>query len=164
MSYIHKSFYSSSSCYIVGKKTSAVFDWLWTVFLQINGQLGNLLKGCNGIVVLFVESLDKTRNLYYYFEVWNIYKQKRWSINGIVMNCVENRSLEVNYRICKVFAFASMFCCKHNKQCFALNSSDCKVLGKNCNVCPSNGLYKLLNTGMIAGPAIVFCRYHKIEC
>ena len=53
------------------------------------------------------------------------------------MNFVENRSLELNERIFKIAAFACVFCCKHSKECFGVNSSECKVLGKT-DVCPCN--------------------------
>ena len=32
---------------------------------------------------------------------------------------------------------------------------------KECKKCPKNQAYELLKTGMVGGPAIVFCRYHK---
>ena len=35
----------------------------------------------------------------------------------------------------------------------------CRENNKKCETCPKNRAYDLLQTGMIGGPTIVFCRY-----
>ncbi|XP_057290938.1 uncharacterized protein LOC130613641 [Hydractinia symbiolongicarpus] len=37
----------------------------------------------------------------------------------------------------------------------------CKKVQKACTECTKNEAYELLQTGMVGGPAIVFCRYHE---
>ena len=37
----------------------------------------------------------------------------------------------------------------------------CREIQNSCTDCTKNQAYKLLQTGMVGGPAIVFCRYHE---
>ena len=41
-----------------------------------------------------------------------------------------------------------------NKGCKA-----CKIVKEECEICPKNKPYELLETGMIGGPRTVFCQY-----
>ena len=37
----------------------------------------------------------------------------------------------------------------------------CKEIQNSCTDCTKNQAYELLQTSMVGGPAIVFCRYHE---
>ena len=62
---------------------------------------------------------------------------------------------------CKLYAPGDP--CKHKckETCTKQKCKACKEVKKECKKCGKNQAYELLKTGMVGGPAIVFCRYHK---
>ena len=55
--------------------------------------------------------------------------------------------------------------CEHkcNNNCLGLGCKECKRVKIDCSECTKNKPYKLLKTGMVGGPSIIFCRYAKAE-
>ncbi|XP_057310306.1 uncharacterized protein LOC130648282 [Hydractinia symbiolongicarpus] len=106
----------------------------------------------------FIEAVDKTRLQYYDDEI-DILKDAV-SIPGVSMRYVLNKSLPLNP---KLELYAPGEPCKHKCKDSCLNSKckACKKVQKTCTECTKNEAYELLQTGMVGGPAIVFCRYHE---
>ena len=57
-----------------------------------------------------------------------------------------------------MFLMTPMFKC--NEEC--IGYKDCKRVRSDCTQCAKNKPYKLLKTGMVGGPSIIFCRYAVI--
>ncbi|XP_057292550.1 uncharacterized protein LOC130621260 [Hydractinia symbiolongicarpus] len=106
----------------------------------------------------FIEAVDRTRLQYYDDEI-DILKDAV-SIPGVSMRYVLNKSLRLNP---KLELYAPGEPCKHkcNKDCYQGSCKACKKVQKACTECTKNEAYELLQTGMVGGPAIVFCRYHE---
>ncbi|XP_057294626.1 uncharacterized protein LOC130623154 [Hydractinia symbiolongicarpus] len=106
----------------------------------------------------FIEAVDKTRLQYYDDEI-DIFKDAV-SIPGVSMRYVLNKSLRLNP---KLELYAPREPCKHkcNKDCYQRSCKVCKKVQKACTECTKNEAYELLQTGMVGGPTIVFCRYHE---
>ena len=109
-------------------------------------------------VVPFIEAVDKTRRQYYDDEI-DILKDAV-SIPGVSMRYVLNKSLKLNPGI-ELYAPGEP--CKHKCEasCFRKTCKACKEVQNSCTECTKNEAYELLQTGMVGGPAIVFCRYHE---
>ena len=48
--------------------------------------------------------------------------------------------------------------CEVNQKC---GCDECKKVWNGCMQCAKNKPYKLLKTGMVGGPSIIFCQYHE---
>ena len=109
-------------------------------------------------VVPFVEAVKKTRRQYYDDEI-DILKDAV-SIPGVSMRYVLNKSLKLNPGL-ELYAPGEP--CKHKckASCFRKTCKVCKEVQNSCTECTKNEAYELLQTGMVGGPAIVFCRYHE---
>ena len=109
-------------------------------------------------VVPFIEAVNKTRNQYYDDEI-DILKDAV-SIPGVSMRYVLNKALKLNP---KVELYSPGEPCKHKCEdsCFKKTCKACKEVQNSCTECTKNEAYELLQTGMVGGPAIVFCRYHE---
>ncbi|XP_057302867.1 uncharacterized protein LOC130637032 [Hydractinia symbiolongicarpus] len=109
-------------------------------------------------VIPFIEAVDKTHNIYYEGEI-DILKDAV-SIPGVSMRYVVNKSLRLNHDI---NLYAPGDPCKHKCEacCTKARCEDCKQVQKDRTYCTENEAYELLQTGMVGGPAIVFCRYHE---
>ena len=109
-------------------------------------------------VVPFIEAVDKTRKQYYDDEI-DILKDAV-SIPGVSMRYVLNKSLRLNP---KIELYAPGEPCKHKckDSCFKKTCKACKEVQNSCTECTKNEAYELLQTGMVGGPAIVFCRHHE---
>ena len=106
----------------------------------------------------FIEAVDKTRHQYFPDKL-DILKDAV-SIPGISQNYVLNKALKKRPE-CKLYAPGNP--CKHKckETCTKQKCKACKEVKKECKKCGKNQAYELLKTGMVGGPAIVFCRYHK---
>ncbi|XP_057316834.1 uncharacterized protein LOC130657857 [Hydractinia symbiolongicarpus] len=106
----------------------------------------------------FIEAVDKTRLQYYDDEI-DILKDAV-SIPGVSMRYVLNKSLRLNP---KLELYTPGEPCKHKCKvdCYQRSCKACKKVQKACTECTKNEAYELLQTGMVGGPAIVFCRYHE---
>ena len=106
----------------------------------------------------FIEAADKTRHQYFDDQL-DILKDAV-SIPGISQRYVLNKALKKRpeYEL-----YAPGEPCKHKceETCNKKSCKACKEVQKECKKCPKNRAYELLRTGMVGGPAIVFCRYHK---
>ena len=111
-------------------------------------------------VVPFVEAVKKTRRQYCDDEI-DILKDAV-SIPGVSMRYVLNKSLKLNLDI---EPYAPGEPCKHKCKgsCFRKTCKACKDVQNSCTECTKNEAYELLQTGMVGGPAIVFCRYHAVS-
>ena len=109
-------------------------------------------------VVPFMEAVDKTRRQYYDDEI-DILKDAV-SIPGVSMRYVLNKSLRLNP---KLELYSPGEPCRHKCEdsCFKKTCKACKEVQNSCTECTKNEAYELLQTGMVGGPAIVFCRYHE---
>ena len=109
-------------------------------------------------VVPFIEAVDKTRNQYYDDEI-DILKDAV-SVPGVSMRYVLNKALKLNP---KLELYSPGEPCKHKcgDSCFKKTCMACKEVQNSCTECTKNEAYELLQTGMVGGPAIVFCRYHE---
>ena len=109
-------------------------------------------------VVPFIEAADKTRRQYYDDEI-DVLKDAV-SIPGVSMRYVLNKALKMNP---KVELYAPGEPCKHKCEgsCYKKACKACKEVQNSCTECTKNEAYELLQTGMVGGPAIVFCRYHE---
>ena len=109
-------------------------------------------------VVPFIEAVDKTRNQYYDDEI-DILKDAV-SIPGVSMRYVLNKALKLNP---KIELYAPGEPCRHKclSSCFEKTCKACREVQASCTKCTKNEAYELLQTGMVGGPAIVFCRYHE---
>ncbi|XP_057310113.1 uncharacterized protein LOC130648107 [Hydractinia symbiolongicarpus] len=109
-------------------------------------------------VIPFIEAVDRTRNTYYRDEI-DILKDAV-SIPGVSMWYVLNKSLRLNPDK-KLYASGDF--CKHKceARCTKARCEYCKQVQNACTICTKNEAYELLQTGMVGGPAIVFCRYHE---
>ena len=117
------------------------------------------LRECNlADVVPFVEAVDKIRRQNYVDEI-DILKDAV-SIPGVSMRYVLNKSLKLNPG---VELYAPGEPCKHKCEdfCFGKACKACKEVQASCTDCTKNQAYELLQTGMVGGPAIVFCRHHE---
>ena len=105
-----------------------------------------------------IEAVDKTR--YQHFDDQLDILKDAVSIPGISQRYVLNKELKKRpeYEL-----YAAGEPCKHKceERCTKKNCKACKEVQKECKKCPKNRAYDLLRTGMVGGPAIVFCRYHK---
>ena len=108
--------------------------------------------------VPFIEAVDKTRKQYYDEEI-DVLKDAL-SIPGGSMRYVLNKSLRLNS---KIELYATGEPCKHKcgDSCFKKTCKACKEVQNSCVECTKNEAYELLQTGMVGGPAIVFCRYQE---
>ena len=109
-------------------------------------------------VVPFIEAVDKTRRQYYDDEI-DVLKDAV-SIPGVSMRYVLNKALKLNP---KVELYAPGEPCKHKckDSCYKKACKACKEVQNSCTECTKNEAYELLQTGMVGGPAVVFCRYHE---
>ena len=106
----------------------------------------------------FIDALEKTREQYYPDEI-DLLKDAL-SIPGISMNYVLNKALKrKKYSEPDLFAPGEPCKCKCSDDCEKTRCEKCKEIRKDCKICTKNEAYKLLTTGMIGGPSIVFCRY-----
>ena len=106
----------------------------------------------------FIEAVDKTRQQYLDDQL-HILKDAV-SIPGISQRYVLNKALKKRpeYEL-----YAPGEPCKHKceETCTKKSCKACKEVQDEYKRCPKNRTYELLRTGMVGGPAIVFCRYHK---
>ena len=109
-------------------------------------------------VVPFIEAVDKTRRQYYDDEI-DVLKDAV-SIPGVSMRYVLNKALKLNPKL-EIYSPGEP--CKHKCEdsCFRKACKACKEVQNSCTECTKNEAYELLQTGMVGGPAIVFCRYHE---
>ncbi|XP_057290810.1 uncharacterized protein LOC130613491 [Hydractinia symbiolongicarpus] len=161
----HKNFYSS----LTGKNTLSLDEYeTFRAEFYKRGcvTMMDWLREYNlADVEPFIEAVDKTRRQYYDDEI-DILKGAV-SIPGVSMRYVLNKSLRLNP---KLELYAPGEPCKHkcNEDCFNSNAEHsskkckaCKKVEKACTECTKNEAYELLQTGMVGGPAIMFCRYHE---
>ena len=80
--------------------------------------------------------------------------------SGVSMRYVLNKSLKLSPGL-ELYAPGEP--CKHKCEdsCFKKACKACKEVQNSCTDSTKNQAYELLQTGMVGGPAIVFCRYHK---
>ena len=106
----------------------------------------------------FVEAVNKTRRHHYDDEI-DILKDAL-NIPGVSMRYVLNKSLKLNPDI-KLYAPGEP--CKHKckESSYKKTCKACREIQNSCTYCTKNQAYELLQTGMVGGPAIVFCRYHE---
>ena len=106
----------------------------------------------------FIEAVDKTRHQYFDDQV-DILKDAV-SIPGISRRYALTKALKKRpeYEL-----YAPGEPCKHKceETCSKKSWKACKEVQKERKKCPKNRAYELLQTGMVGGTAIVFCRYHK---
>ena len=109
-------------------------------------------------VVPFIEAVDKTRKQYYADEI-DVLKDAV-SIPGVSMRYVLNKSLKLKP---KIELYAPGEPCRHKclSSCCKKACKACREVQNSCTECTKNEAYELLQTGMVGGPAIVFCRYHE---
>ena len=106
----------------------------------------------------FIEALEKTREQYYPDEI-DLLKDAV-SIPGISMTYVLNKALKMKKKSDPdLFAPGDPCKCKCKNDCKKVGCEKCKEIRDNCKICTKNEAYKMLTTGMIGGPSIVFCRY-----
>ena len=116
-----------------------------------------------GDVEPFIEALNKMRKTYYEDKI-DLLKDAV-SIPGISMTYVLNKALERDKKLelyapggycnkCKAIK-KELKSCEDKDSCKSLQDKMVK-----CK-CDPTAAYELLRTGMIGGPAIVFCRYHE---
>ena len=76
------------------------------------------------------------------------------------MRYVLNKALKLNPKL-EIYSPGQP--CKHKCEdsCFRKACKACKEVQNSCTECTKNEAYELLQTGMVGGPAIVFCRYHE---
>ena len=76
------------------------------------------------------------------------------------MRYVLNKALRLNP---KIELYSPGEPCRHKCEasCFKKICKACKEVQNSCTECTKNEAYELLQTGMVGGPAIVFCRYHE---
>ena len=106
----------------------------------------------------FTEAVDKRRHQYFDDQL-DILKDAV-SIPGILQRYVLNKALKKRpeYEL-----YAPGEPCKHKFEEIC-NKKSCKAykeVQKECKKFPMNRAYELLQTGMVGGPTIAFCRYHK---
>ena len=110
----------------------------------------------------FIDAFEKTREQYYPDEI-DLLKDAV-SIPGISMMYVLNKALKrKKYSEPDLFAPGEPCKCKCSDDCEEKRCEKCKEIQKDCKICTKNEAYKLLTTGMIGGPSIVFCRYAEAE-
>ena len=110
-------------------------------------------------VIPFLEALEKTRCLYYPDEI-DILKDAV-SIPGVSMRAVLNKYQKMKKKGDPELYAPGQYCihsCCNNKFC-----KKCYKIKKYCKICDKNKIYKLLKTGMVGGPSIVFMRYAEAE-
>ena len=106
----------------------------------------------------FIEAVDKTRHQYFPDKL-DILKDAV-SIPGILESYVLNKALK-KLPECEIYAPGDPCQHKCEETCTKQKCKACKEVKKECKKCGKNQAYELLKTGMVGGPAIVFCRYHK---
>ncbi|XP_057294628.1 uncharacterized protein LOC130623157 [Hydractinia symbiolongicarpus] len=154
----HKNFYSS----LIGKNTLSLDEYeTFRAEFYKRGFVTMMDWLCEytlADVEPFIEAVDKTRLQYYDDEIDILKDAVR--IPGVSMRYVLNKSLRLNQ---KLELYAPGEPCKHkcNEECFNKKCKACKKVQKACTECTKNEAYELLQTGMVGGPAIVFCRYHE---
>ena len=108
----------------------------------------------------FIEAVDKTREQYFNDNL-DILKDAV-SIPSIAYQYGLNKALKKRPG-CDLYAPGEP--CTHkceDKKCTMKKScKECKKVKNKCVICTKNQAYELLKTGVVGGPATVFCRYHK---
>ena len=106
----------------------------------------------------FIEAVAKTREQYFDDRLDML--KDAVSIPGISQRYVLNKTLKTRPG-CELYAPGDP--CKHKcaETCFKVKCKLCKEVKKECTKCAKNRAYELLRTGMVGGPATVFCRYHQ---
>ena len=106
----------------------------------------------------FINALEKNREQYYPDEI-DLLKDAV-SIPGISMNYVLNKALKMKKKSEPDFFAPGDPCkCKCKVDCEKFPCEGCKQIRKDCKIHTKNEAYEILNTGMVGGPSIVFCRY-----
>ena len=108
--------------------------------------------------VPFVEAVHKTGRPYYEDGI-DILKDAV-SIPGVAMRYVLNKLLKLKPAI-ELYTPGEP--CKHKSKacCFRKTCKTYREIQNLCKDCVKNQAYELLQTGMVGGTAIVFCRYHE---
>ena len=123
-------------------------------------------------VLPFVEAIEKTRELYYPDKIDML--RDEVSISGLSMRYGLNKALTVNKGV-KLYAPGGVCekCRGSEENCRSCDCPGALGEGGHCKDCRSDkerlekckcdetAVYNLLKTGMVGGPAIVFCRYHE---
>ena len=113
-------------------------------------------------VIPFLEALEKTRSLYYPDEI-DISKDAV-SIPGVSMRAVLNKYQKMKKKGDPELYAPGQYCIHRCKK--FCNDDFCKIcykIRKDCKICDKNKSYKLLKTGMVGGPSIIFMRYAEAQ-
>ena len=117
-------------------------------------------------VVPFVEAVEKTRRMYQLDKIDML--KDAVSIPGISMAYVLNKAVKLDKKL-ELYTPGGLCekCRDREEDCRACDCmgacADCaadKTTTGKCK-CEETTAYELLKTGMVGGPAIVFCRYHE---
>ena len=108
----------------------------------------------------FIEAVDETRHQYFPDKLDILYDTV--SIPGILQSYVLNKALKQRPE-CKLYAPGDPYKHKCEESCTKQNCKACKEVKRGWKECSKYQAYELLKTGMVSGPAIIFCRYHKRE-
>ena len=112
-------------------------------------------------IILFIKAVDKTRNQYYPNEIDML--KDAVIILGISMTYMLNKTLKMKeLGDHKLYALGQT--CKHkcSDTCLGIGCKDCERFRADCTQWSKNKSYKLLKTGMVGGPSIVFRRYVEV--
>ena len=112
-------------------------------------------------VIPFREALEKTRAMYYPDKI-DILKDAV-SIPGVSMMYVLNKYQKMKKKGDPELFAPGKYCVhKCNKICNKVFCKKCHQILKDCKTCDKNKIYKLLKTGMVGGPSIIFMRYAEL--
>ena len=113
-------------------------------------------------IILFIKAIDKTRKQYYPDKIDML--KDVVSIPGISMTYVLNKLLTMKQPSGAPLFTPGQPCGHKCKECEVNpkpSCEKCKKVWNDCMPCAKSKLYELLKTGMVCGPNIVLCRYHK---
>ena len=112
-------------------------------------------------VIPFKEALEKTREMYYPDKI-DILKDAV-SIPGVSMMYVLNKYQKIKKKGDPGLFAPGKYCAHRcNKVCNKVFCKKCHQIMYNCKTCDKNKIYKLLKTGMVGGPSIIFMRYAEM--